>query len=583
MLEPLHMVTTNLTTLLLLIIGLLIYKFIYPKRKVRFSVIILMLSSILSISIFRQGGYESGDFNIHLYRTISFFTSLNEGILLPSWAGQLNQTYGYPLFIFNYPLPYYLISFFHLLGFGYVISMKLFLTLNIFGSGLIMYWTMRQHFKNDLAAFTATVFYLFVPYHLIDVHFKVVIGEILFFTLLPLALYFLDKLVKKKVESILYFGIVFFLLVLSHVVIALFAAILFTSISIMFYFEDKRNGRRIIYSTIFALCIGGIMSLYIWTTPFLMSKYTIYQQILTPTVYSVELKELIFSPYRYGLLFQGPKGEIANIIGYSQLLVVFGLIFVLFKRGVKSKIKSRLIFWLGSFFILTFLITPYADIIWREIPLLRNVGNQRILILVAFVTSILAGYLPIIFPKKQKIIYIFLLVTVLSTSLNWGQRRVIPTTDDSYLLKNLPQSTVNGEAHFYANSKWVNKDKMWFLNPPLNNLIIKRGNGEIKELSRNSTIHRYVVYAKSPLILQESTLYFPGWIVKINNKVVPISYETDALINFLAPNGLSLIEVSYSDIPQYKTVKIISIIGIILVILQLLLTQIKKRYRFKRT
>jgi len=460
--------------------------------------------------------------------------------------------------------------------------MKLFLTLNIFGSGLIMYLAMRQHFKNDLAAFTAAVFYVFVPYHLIDVHFKVVIGEILFFTLLPLALYFFDRLVKNRIESILCFGIVFFLLVLSHVVIALFAAILFTSISIMLSFEDKKNGRRIIYSTIYALCIGGIMSVYIWSTPFLMSKYTIYQQILTPTVYSIELKELIFSPYRYGLLFQGPKGEIANIIGYSQLLVVFGLIFILFRGWVKSKNKNLLMFWLACFFTLTFLITPYADFIWREIPLLRNVGNQRLLILVAFVTSILAGYLPIIFPRKQKIIYIFLLITILSTSLNWGQRRVISTINDSYLLKNLPESTINGEAHFYANSKWVNKDRMWFQNPPINNLTIKKGDGQIKELSRSSTMHRYVVYAKSSLSLQESTLYFPGWIVEINNEVVPISFESDALINFSAHKGISLIEVSYRDIPQYKTVKFISVLGTILVTLLLLLIQIKKRFRIKR-
>jgi hypothetical protein len=578
------MVIINLITLALLAIGSIIYSQIYPKQRINFSTLLYLLCVVLSISIFRNGGYESGDFNIHLYRSISFFDSLTEGNLLPSWAGQLNQTYGYPLFIFNYPLPYYLISLLHLLGASYIGSMKLFLALNIFASGIIMYQVMRRHFNNDLAGFTAAIFYLFAPYHLVDIHFKVVIGEILFFTLLPCGLYFLDQFVKvkKTIEPTLYFGLFFSLLVLSHVTLALFAGILYSLVAILLSFLNQKNAEKILTSTIIGLIIGGMLSIHIWTTPFIMSKYTIFNQLLSPLVYSVSLKDLIFSPYRYGFLFQGPNGEIANLVGYSQILVVIGLILYLTKNKVKNIIKINLFFWLGVFFSLTFLITPFADFFWKEIPLLRNVGNQRLLILVALTTSILAGHLPILFPKRHRLIYLFLLVTVVSTSLNWGQRRVVTSINDAYLIKNLPRSTINGEAHFYANSKWVKKDSMWFRDQPINNLIVTKGDGGVKKLNRSSTEHTYIISANSPLNLRENTLYFPGWTVRVNNKIVPVTYQTDALINFSVPKGLSFIEIKYSDILIYKILKIVSEIGITILIMTLIILRIRRKYKIRR-
>ena len=121
---------------------------------------------------------------------MAFYDSLMEGNIMPSWAGELNATYGYPLFIFNYTLPYYFISLFHFLGFSFIGSMKIFLALNIILSGISMFMFTKKLFKSDLPPFISSVFFVFAPYHLIDIHFKVVIGEILFFTILPFSFLF---------------------------------------------------------------------------------------------------------------------------------------------------------------------------------------------------------------------------------------------------------------------------------------------------------------------------------------------------------------------------------------------------------
>ena len=172
------MVFINIMSSLALLGGLLFYKFIFPKKKINLFFLLILISILPIISIFRNGDYESGDFNIHIYRIMSFYDSLKEGIIMPSWAAELNATYGNPLFIFNYSLPYYIISLFHFIGISFISSMKLYLGLTLYLSGIFMYLWIKELTGNKLAAFTSAIFYIFNPYHLIDVHFSILLQNI---------------------------------------------------------------------------------------------------------------------------------------------------------------------------------------------------------------------------------------------------------------------------------------------------------------------------------------------------------------------------------------------------------------------
>src|SRR5258706_7824654 len=164
--DPYLMVFISGISFVILLLGILFYRFIFPKKKINLLVLLILISILPLISMLRPGDYESGDFNIHVYRIMSFYDSLSEGNIMPSWSEERNATYGNPLFLFNYPLPYYIVSFFHFLGFSFVTSMKILLGATFFFSGIFMYLAMKKIVKNELAAFTAAVFYLFNPYHL---------------------------------------------------------------------------------------------------------------------------------------------------------------------------------------------------------------------------------------------------------------------------------------------------------------------------------------------------------------------------------------------------------------------------------
>lgn len=562
MIDPYRMVFLNAIALMLLFFSVIFYKFIFPKKNISYFVLLLLIAMLPILSLLRAGGYESGDFNIHIYRTMEFYNSLTEGNIMPSWAGDLNATYGYPLFIFNYSLPYYLISLFHFLGLTFVTSMKLFLSLSLILSGIFMYLFSKDLFKNKLAAFTSSIFYIFAPYHLIDLHFKVVIGELLSFTLIPLVFFFLNKLYNKPSTLLLLTTSIFFgALIMSHVVVGLFFGLLILIYLLLKTIRDKKS-----ISLFFVLCIfpiAGIISIYTWLTPFFLSKHTFIQLTGLPSVHFPTIIELLYSPWRMGLLFQGPKGEISNLVGYTQILITFIVLVTVLTKKIPKSILFDSKFWLICCVTIFFFITPYSKFIWEFIPFIKATGSHRLLLLLAFSSSVLAGYLSIVFRSKKHFIYLFIALSIGSTILNWGQRRMIHDIDDNFLKSNLWKSTSQGEGHFYANTKWVDIKNPWFLKLPRSPIEILTGKGEIKTIRKTSTNHAYYVLAKTPLTLNENTLFFPGWEVQSNGKNVQIDHTNNGIITFKVPQEKQLVEVIYKDIFVYTLLKIISAFSLI--------------------
>jgi len=72
---------------------------------------------------------------------------------------------------------------------------------------------------------------------------------------------------------------------------------------------------------------------------------------------------------------------------------------------------------------------------------------------------------------------------------------------------------------------------------------ILNGEGKIKVISRTPTEHKYLIDAKTNLLLSENTYYFPGWKIYANNKLLPYSTkdkENFNKMNFKINKGLYL-------------------------------------------
>ncbi len=553
------MIFINLILSLILFLGVVLYRVVCRKKKINLFFLLLVISVLPIVSIFRYGDYESGDFNIHLYRSISFYESLKEGNVMPSWAGQLNATYGYPLFIFNYSLPYYLVSFFHFLGFSFILSLKFILAFSLIISGIGMYLFTKSIFKYNLAAFFAAVSYIFVPYHLIDLHFKVAAGEIFMFSILPFLFLYIQKfLIDKKLIFLILAGFIYSLLVSSHAALTLFATPLIGAY--LFFFLPERTMLKRLIFTLLPFGIGLLCSVHLWLGANLLLQYTIVSLHSPRTAYFPTFLDLLASPWRMGFLFQGPKGELSHLIGYTQLFVLVSLMVSLIKGKIPKQLKKHILFWLTAFFIFVFFITPFSKPLWEHFTSLTSIGSHRLLLFVAFITSVLAGYFVLMNKNNRLLIYSLLIITIAYTLLNWGHRRMIPEIDDQYLKANLWKSTSQGEAHYYAMPKWADTNNIWISKLPKSNLEVIKGSAQIQSTGRTSTKHTYQVDAKTPVLLQENTVYFPGWTAKANGEKVPITPSKSGMIHLSLPQGIKKLEVFYEDIPIYKRLKMISVV-----------------------
>jgi len=510
---------------------------------------------------------------------MDFYENLSQGNFMPSWGGNLNMTFGYPVFIFNYILQYYIIAFFHYLGVSFITSMKLFLAFSFFASGIFMYLWAKELFKNTLAAFAASIFYLFSPYHLIVLHFRVN-GEILAFVFVPILLYLFQKIFIKPTPLLICLaGLSYGLFYLAHSASAIFFLPILISYILFTLLIYKKDFVKKTALSFLSIITGIILAAYVFAAHLVLSQYT-YSSLSRGGLTYTNFLSLLYSPWRMGFLFQGPKGEYAFIIGYTQLFVFFLIVYFLLKNKIKKPTKYFVLFWCSIFIILVFFITPWSAFFWNVIPLISIAQfSFRLHVFVTLCTSVLAGYL-ILNLRNKLLIYVLIVLTIFYTILNWGSRTMITDINDTYLKQNVPYSTLNYEAMaIMAWPKWLDANHLVETKIPKYHLQILRGNGKVKEILRSQTDHSYVLLAESPLTLVENTLYFPGWTVKVDNKETQINYLNKKYLGkiiFNVPPGIHYVDVKYDDIPEYKFSKFIAVIGYLIIFLILLIISIKR-------
>jgi hypothetical protein len=544
--DPIKMVVSNILVVSFTLFILIIYKYIYPKKEITPQILAICISILPLVSIFRHGSYESGDMTINAIKSMSFYESLTEGNFIPRWAEKLNATYGYPNFVFAYPLPYYLTSLFHRFGFSFINSTKLLLIITYLGSGYFMYSWAKQHLSKNSSLLTS-IFFLYAPYHLVDMHFRVSIGEMTALLFIPASLFFVNKYIKKPSNINLFFSsVVLTLLILSHQIVSLLT---FPIIFIYSLLIRKSKTVKTYLQTITPFIFSILISSYYWLPVIVLGKYT-HQSLYLQQVKYYPLSSFIYSPWKFGLLFQGAEGKFVTIIGYIQLIVIIYSLYLLITNKIINKLKYLLIFNLLVLIIFLFLSQNSSQPIYSQFPILKSMQfSYRVMNVIIFPASLIPGIIYDQF-KSKKLFWVLVLAVSITTILNWGNRGMDLRVNDNYLRNYLPYSTANGEGLHPATPKWVDPYDPWQEEIPMAHLEVLNGNAAIKELFRNSVNHNYKVIVNEPTQFKENTYYFPGWSVMANGQKVNIDYDNPSypgIILFNLPEGEYKIAVVYNN------------------------------------
>ncbi len=560
MLDPYRMVFVNVALSVALIIFLLIYRKRNPDKKINYLYLLILISLLPLVSILRRGVYESGDFVDHVKGTMEFFKPLTEGILLPRLTETTCNGYTCADFIFHYLSPHYLLSFLPFLGVSFIASEKIFLVITFILSGITMYYWLKSEF-NEKAAFVGSLFYLFAPYHLVDLHFRTDIGELLCFALLPLALTCTKRLVNKMSKSnLLWLILIISTLILSHQVISLISIIFIICYAVSLQYGKSWKNLRYV---LLALITSTLLTAFYWIPLLVEKSYIAWGN--GGQINLLKIQDLLYSPYRLGFLFQGHHGELSFLIGYAQIIVIIYCIYLLLKKRVEKKAKPTLVAFLLLFFILATLMINISYPLWHGLPLLSFFGfSYRLLLFECLFTAYFAAFVTTKI-KNGNWILLLCVIAIFSTVLNWGNRKTLPNVNDSLLQKEL--TTESFGKNNLTLPIWVKGDYYYKNGRVKTHIDLTKGNATIKEIKRNTNYHEYLIEAKSESEFRENTFYFPGWQLYVDGRPNQIRYENveqPGTMYFSLKKGLHDVEFKFTDTWDRSLGKAVSLITLVL-------------------
>lgn len=159
-----------------------------------FLLFILISPTIFSLLV---PGYYGASDDLHIAWLFEMDRSLKSGQFPPRLVPDLSYGFGYPLFNFVFPLPFYIGEIFHLLGLNFVDSIKATFALSLFASGFVMYFLLRE-FSSKLLSIAGGLIYVYAPYRAVDIYIRGAIGEAVAFIFLPLIILSIIRLTKEK-------------------------------------------------------------------------------------------------------------------------------------------------------------------------------------------------------------------------------------------------------------------------------------------------------------------------------------------------------------------------------------------------
>lgn len=493
------------------------------KRSNLFFLLLCIALTIPSlIGLFHQGFFATDDGNWMVIRFSAFYEALRNGQFPVRFLFRLNNGFGYPVADFLYPLFMYIGIPIHILGFSFVNTIKIILGLSLIFSSIFTFLWLRKLFDNVSSLMGASL-YTYFPYHLWDVYKRGSVGEALALAVLPFIFWQAER------KNFLFTGLGIALLITSHNSLAL----IFLPFIFLYMLIINNNVKSFLKTFI----LGFGLSAFFWMPALYDKQFTVFDKtgISDFSNYFIFIKDL-------------------NILGLIFFIVV-ALSAVLFTRN-KDKLAG---FFLITTLLLTVLVFPLSFPIWKYLPFVNLIQFPfRFISFIILGLSFLLSYQLNLFKGKLKItLIVFYLILIIFSAKNFILPKDYQNYPDSFYSTNQDSTTVKNE---YM-PKWV---KQIPVTMPSEKVTVIKGQGTVQNLFANGNKVAFSIDALNEAQVQYNTVYFPGWIVKVDGKETPMSYNNDnGLIRFLINPGNHNVNIFFEETPLRMVSDLISLVSLI--------------------
>ena len=530
-------------------------------------ILIFLFAFLISLPVilpyFHPGYFPTHDGEWAVVRLSDMFRSLRDHQFPVRYSGYLNFGYGYPLFNFVYPFPYYLGMVFHVFKLGFIDTIKLLFASSVVISALGMYFASREIWKNTAAGIISALLYVYLPYRIVDLYARGSIGESLAFMLFPIILFFvaksLDNLQAKR--YLILAAISYAFLIMTHNIMA----VLFSPVLIIFMLIKMRFTKKSAYKNllIFFLLSYGLAAFF-WL-PALLEKGNILLSVVPiadRNIYFVKLSQLIIPRWGYGM--PDHMDGFSYQIGLSHIVVLLMSTFLLV-FSIKKKISKNFHF-LYAFclviasFVSVLMMFSFTATIWKATPLLKEINYPWTLLApLGFMLSLLAGFL---WMHNKYLKYILVVVTFIAIALTLPHAKpeYYIERDDNFYLTNDATTTSSQEL-----------TPLWVKEKPLQRaekkVEIVEGKGDIHNIFVNSKKITFDLDVQSKSVIRINTTYYPGWNVAVDGIVAPITYNNKyGVMDVVVSPGTHQVKATFGETPLRMFSNYISLVSLFVLV-----------------
>ena len=529
----------------------------------KYLLLVILILSIPAVRYLFVNGYFGVSDDLHIGWLFEMNRAVKSLQFPPRYVPDLSFGFGYPLFTFVYPLPFYIAEIFHLIGFSLVNSVKLVFGLSVPVSMYFMYKLLRVYMKEDFSL-AGAVLYVYAPYRALEFFVRGTIGEITAFVFFPLIILAIIKN-KPYILALSFAG-----LILSHNIMAyMFMPFLLLFVILRIYFVSVDRSQSVV-SSLKSLVLGLLCSVYFWLPAIYESTLMKYDTVFNFYDHFPALKQFITPYWGYGASVPGNYDTMSFYMGAVGILVViFGSIIFLLKRKKYSTEEKIFISWSIIVCLLSvFMMNFRSAWFWRNLPLLPYFQFPwRFLAMVTLVSPIFM----IVFSKFKIFRFVPFIVIFLSIFLNFNYFKTseyLGRNDDYYINRYIPIPSASKE-YLKTSEEYLRLPKGTEVRPDKNYPRAFTENSdallEIKELNPLDAIIQ--TDSKSEFVLSYNKYKYPGFEAKVDGSRIKIeSGEPYGQISFVVPSGKHLVEVRYRESPLRLFFDIVSLVVIIYLI-----------------
>lgn len=518
--------------------------------------------------------FSFGFFPIHddtqVARVSQMAKALSDGHIPVRWVKDLGYGYGYPLFNFYAPLPYYLGGLLNTLGMDALSSTKAMMAIGVVLSGVTMYLFARS-FWGELGGIASALLYVYSYYHAVEIYVRGAVGEFWAYSFLPLLFYGLWKVSQERkwkwtiVASLGYAGVI-----LSHNLTALMTTP-FVVIATLLYcyiaFRNKNKKRSSISYNLSSIILGLGVSAFYWIPALFELSFTnVASQVGGEADFRdhfVCLSQLWQSPWGFGGSTPGCIDGMSFKAGKLHLILAV-LSFPILLKVYKTHKKESLGIVLSIFVFLSalFMAVEISKPVWEMFSPLSFVQYPwRFLIFVAFATSFLGGAI-LWFLRRNNLLQwgSFSVIVVLLIAFHakaFEPQTIFPRTSADYL---------SDENVLWKTSKISDEYMPKDFQKPRYVEDVVRNRVSIGQIVSDKTqeLTFFVNQSREERVLVRIAP-FPAWRVFIDGEDVAYG-KSDEGISFIIPKGRHEVRVAFIETPVEKMSNALSIISVLVLI-----------------